>query len=100
MFNTVLQRLVLASSTPVKLGSACILPVTSRTTRIQIAQQLAPRPIRTMASNVPKTMKAVCINKHGDRDVLECRDDIPVPELKEGEILVKNEYSGVNFIDT
>jgi NADPH2:quinone reductase len=45
-------------------------------------------------------MKGVVIEKTGGVEVLEFRTDIPVPEPGEGEILVKNEYIGVNYIDT
>ncbi|TWU77278.1 NADPH:quinone reductase [Metarhizium rileyi] len=47
----------------------------------------------------PTTMKAVEICKTGGIDVLEYKD-VPVPTPKEGQVLVKNEYAGVNFIDT
>jgi NADPH-dependent curcumin reductase CurA len=54
-----------------------------------------------MATNaVPKTMKGVWIEKTGGTEVLQYRTDIPVPEVKEGEVLVKNEYIGINYIDT
>ena len=53
---------------------------------------------RTMAS-IPKTMKAVYIEKTGGTDVLQY-NDVPVPEPKEGEVLVKNEFIGINYIDT
>jgi len=45
-------------------------------------------------------MKGVWIEKPGGTDVLQYRTDIPVPEPKEGEVLVKNEYIGINYIDT
>jgi NADPH2:quinone reductase len=51
-------------------------------------------------SDLPKTMKAVFIEKTGGTDVLQYKTDVPVPELKEGEVLVKNEYIGINYIDT
>lgn len=54
--------------------------------------------IRTMAS-LPKTMKAVYIEQTGDFEVLQYKD-VPVPEPKEGEVLVKNEFIGINYIDT
>lgn len=64
------------------------------------SSQLAPtQNIRTMAS-LPKTMKGVIIEKTGGREVLQHRTDLPLPEPKEGEILVKNDFVGVNFIDT
>lgn len=53
-----------------------------------------------MASSIPKTMKGVIISKNGGTEVLEYKTDLPVPVPKAGEILVKNEFVGVNFIDT
>jgi NADPH2:quinone reductase len=50
-------------------------------------------------SSLPKTMKAVLIEKTGGTDVLQYKD-VPVPQPKEGEVLVKNEYIGINYIDT
>lgn len=49
---------------------------------------------------LPKAMSGVIIEKPGGVEVLQWKTDLPVPELKEGEILVKNEYIGVNYIDT
>jgi len=54
-----------------------------------------------MASHsIPKTMEGVVINKTGGSDVLEFKTDLPVPQPKEGEILLKNDFVGVNYIDT
>jgi NADPH2:quinone reductase len=66
-----------------------------------INSHLSPRAtsIRRM-SDLPKTMKAVLIEKTGGTDVLQYKTDVPVPEPKEGEVLVKNEYIGINYIDT
>ncbi|USP76058.1 putative quinone oxidoreductase [Curvularia clavata] len=50
-------------------------------------------------SSLPKTMKAVYIEKTGGTEVLTY-NDVPVPEPKEGEVLVKNEFIGINYIDT
>jgi NADPH2:quinone reductase len=44
-------------------------------------------------------MKAIAIERTGGPDVLSVHD-LPVPEVKAGEALVKLEASGVNFIDT
>ncbi|KAF2451384.1 NAD(P)-binding protein [Karstenula rhodostoma CBS 690.94] len=55
--------------------------------------------LRTMAS-LPKTMKGVWIEKTGGTEVLQYKEDIPVPEVKEGQVLVKNEFIGINYIDT
>lgn len=51
-------------------------------------------------ASIPSTMKGVIIEKTGGSDVLTYKTDLPVPQPKEGEILVKNDYIGVNFIDT
>ena len=54
-----------------------------------------------MASqSVPKSMKGVIIEKNGGTEVLQYKTDLPVPEPKEGQILVKNDYVGINYIDT
>jgi NADPH2:quinone reductase len=68
---------------------------------VALSNQITPRftTARTMAS-IPKTMKGVYIEKTGGTEVLEYREDVPVPEPKDGEVLVKNEYIGINYIDT
>lgn len=55
---------------------------------------------RTMATQIPKTMEGVTISKTGGPEVLEYKTDLPVPTLKAGQILVKNEITGINYIDT
>jgi hypothetical protein len=66
-----------------------------------ISSQLTARNklTRTMAS-IPKTMKGVIIEKNGGTEVLQYKTDLPVPEPKEGQILVHNDYVGINYIDT
>jgi NADPH2:quinone reductase len=49
---------------------------------------------------IPETMTGVVIDSPGGVEVLKYKTDIPVPELKAGEVLVKNEFIGINFIDT
>lgn len=51
-------------------------------------------------SSIPQKMKGVIIEKTGGVEVLDYRTDLPVPEPKEGEVLVKNEFVGINYIDT
>ena len=51
-------------------------------------------------ASLPKTMKGVIIEQTGGREVLQYKTDLPVPQPKEGQILVKNDFLGVNFIDT
>ena len=73
---------------------------TSARRAASISSHLTPSiSFRTMAS-LPKTMKGVIIEKTGGTDVLQYKTDLPVPEPKEGQILVKNDYVGVNYIDT
>ncbi|RAH44465.1 quinone oxidoreductase family protein [Aspergillus brunneoviolaceus CBS 621.78] len=50
--------------------------------------------------SVPQTMKAVQVEKLGGPEVLEFKTDQPVPSAQEGQVLVKNHISGVNYIDT
>lgn len=57
------------------------------------------RTVATMAA-IPKTMKAVVIEKTGGPEVLEFRAEYPVPTPKEDQILVKNAFAGINYIDT
>jgi NADPH:quinone reductase len=45
------------------------------------------------------TMKAVQITKPGGVEALQY-NDVPIPEPAKGQVLVKNAYTGVNFIDT
>ncbi|KAI8894331.1 hypothetical protein BC833DRAFT_605281 [Globomyces pollinis-pini] len=45
-------------------------------------------------------MKAIQVASLGDSSVLTCLSSIARPTIKSNEILVKNAFSGVNFIDT
>lgn len=45
-------------------------------------------------------MRGVIIEQVGGPEVLKYKTDMPVPEPKEGQILVKNDFLGINFIDT
>jgi NADPH2:quinone reductase len=45
-------------------------------------------------------MSGILIEETGGPEVLQWKTDLPVPELKEGEVLVRNEFVGVNFIET
>jgi len=55
---------------------------------------------RKMATSIPKTMSGVLIEKTGGVEVLEYKTDLPVPTPKEGQVLVKNDFIGINYIDT
>ncbi|KAL2862370.1 quinone oxidoreductase family protein [Aspergillus lucknowensis] len=50
--------------------------------------------------SLPSTMKAIVVEKTGGPEVLEVRPDHPVPTPKEGQLLVKNQICGINYIDT
>jgi NADPH:quinone reductase-like Zn-dependent oxidoreductase len=49
--------------------------------------------------NVPEHMKAVLLTGHGGLDQLEYRDDVAVPKLVEGEVLIRVGAAGVNNTD-
>lgn len=44
-------------------------------------------------------MKTVAINQTGGIEVMQCLD-LPIPQIKPDEILVQNQATGVNFVDT
>lgn len=72
---------------------------TSSVHRANLAvSHIRPRPLHTMAP-IPKLMKAVQIEKTGGTEVLQYKD-VPVPMPKNDEVLIKNEFIGVNYIDT
>ena len=48
---------------------------------------------------IPSIMKAVQFSSHGGIEVLKL-NDIPMPNLSNNQVLVKNHYAGVNFYDT
>ncbi|KAK9370743.1 hypothetical protein V1509DRAFT_616707 [Lipomyces kononenkoae] len=50
-------------------------------------------------SSIPANQKAIVVPKAGGREVLEFKT-VPVPEFSNTQILVKNEYAGLNFIDS
>ncbi|KAK2746323.1 NADPH:quinone reductase [Myotisia sp. PD_48] len=62
---------------------------------------LLPRIIsRAMSSTAPSVQIGIQISKAGGPEVLEYKTDLPVPTPKEGQVLVKNNLAGINFIDT
>lgn len=48
---------------------------------------------------VPSSMRTVQINKNGGVEVLE-HNTVPVPTPAANEVLIRNRFSGINFIDT
>lgn len=55
---------------------------------------------RRLLSSVPTHMRAVVVHDVGGPEVLKLEEAWPVPSLAAGEVLVKNTYLGLNFIDT
>jgi hypothetical protein len=47
-----------------------------------------------------KTMKGVLIEETGGVEVLQYKTDLPVPTPAEGQVLIKNDFIGINYIDT
>lgn len=50
--------------------------------------------------SVPKTMNGIQIPRTGDVSVLTHETALPVPAPSDGQVLVRNEYAGINYIDT
>ena len=48
---------------------------------------------------LPRTMKAVVLTGHGGLDRLEWREDVPVPQPRAGEVLIRVGASAVNNTD-
>ena len=40
------------------------------------------------------------VREVGDAHALKVENDFPTPQLKPGQVIVKNKYAGINFIDT
>lgn len=54
----------------------------------------------TTMSPIPATMKAILVEQTGGPEVLQFKPNYPVPTPQEGQLLVKNNISGINYIDT
>lgn len=52
------------------------------------------------ATQTPKQMRAAQILEQGGLDVIQVREGVDVPTPGAGEVLIRVEYAGVNFIDT
>lgn len=46
-----------------------------------------------------KTMKAVQLTKTGEPAVLASLSEVPIPQPGKGEVLIKNKFAGVNYVD-
>ena len=50
--------------------------------------------------SIPEVMKGVQMKNFGGPEVMQYRTDLPVPSPREGEVLVKNDFIGINYVDT
>lgn len=48
---------------------------------------------------IPKTMKGVLVERPGGPEVLQYKTDLPIPIPQAGEVLVKNDFIGINYVD-
>ena len=51
-------------------------------------------------SSLPSNMRAIVVNKTGGPEVLEFQSSHPVPSLSSGQVLIRNKFAGINYIDT
>ncbi|KAL2875891.1 hypothetical protein SGCOL_008887 [Colletotrichum sp. CLE4] len=51
-------------------------------------------------SSPPQIMTGIQIPRTGGTEVLTHHTDLPLPALGENQVLVRNEYAGINYIDT
>lgn len=92
---------VLASQATSVLRSSSTRRLSAIHAQVSPIQVLSsPRASQIRRMSVPSTQKAVVIETTGGPEVLQFKTDYPVPTPKEGQVLVKNNISGINFIDT
>lgn len=103
-----------AFAAPVRVRSFSLMSKSvSRLTALQSHLVLAPPSSTTIPASrsnrlistattmsVPSTQKAVVVETTGGPEVLQYKTDWPVPTPKEGEVLVKNNVTSINYIDT
>jgi hypothetical protein len=73
--------------------------LTSHSSSLQAPSTLRAPSLSRKMSSIPSSMKAVSFSKTGGPDVLDYKTDTPVPQPKEGEVLVKNNFAGVNYVN-
>jgi len=61
---------------------------------------LAVRRAHGRSLSVPSVMRAAVVREPGPAEALVVERDFPVPSVGDGQVLVKNEFAGINFIDT
>lgn len=55
--------------------------------------------LRSASKSSQSPMQAIVVAALGDSSCLQLRTDVPIPTAGPGHVLVKLEYSGVNYID-
>ncbi|CEJ89975.1 hypothetical protein VHEMI05789 [[Torrubiella] hemipterigena] len=88
--RTTSPRIVVTAPLPRPTFTSYPIITNNTTNRRQFANNMAP---------LPATMKAIEIAQNGGIEVLEHKD-VPVPTLADNQVLIRNEFAGVNFIDT
>ncbi len=53
----------------------------------------------TISSHIPATMRAAVLTGHGGLDMIQLRDDVPVPTPGPGEVLIRVHACGMNNTD-
>lgn len=62
--------------------------------------KVSNNPMARLLSTLPSTMKAAVVRETGDAHALKLETDFPTPTLQPNQVIVKNQYAGINFIDT
>lgn len=74
--------------------------ISTITRRLVNNSTVTPTLLYRSMSSVPPTMKAAVVRETGDAHAMKIETDYPTPTLKAGGVIVKNEFAGINFIDT
>lgn len=99
-----MKRRILSSSVII-VGSASVAAILLLATsglakspvkKVKGASASSPTP--AVAQTIPKTMKAIVVHEYGGPEVLKM-EEIPVPQLKDTDVLVRVIASGVNPAD-
>ena len=67
---------------------------------LRLASRMTARRASSRRLSVPSVMKAAVVREPGAADALKVEADFPVPDIAAGQVLVKNAFAGINFIDT
>ena len=67
---------------------------------LRLASRMTARRASSRRLSVPSVMKAAVVREPGAADALKVESDFPVPDIAAGQVLVKNAFAGINFIDT